>query len=129
MQKIGLGVKGLITLGDKFLVLVKKNGELDMPGGRVENWESITDGLHREIQEETRLKVDIVEPIFSWSFEKNPNLFVTGKTYLCNWIGGKVHLSDEHIFYFWSVLENKQSIIEKIYADMICKRKGDYYGL
>ena len=128
MQRSGFGVKGLITIGDRFLVLVKKNGELDLPGGRVEDGESMTHGLLREFKEETGLIAEIVEPISSWSFEKNSSLFVTGKTFLCNWIGGKVRLSGEHIGYFWSVLGNRHAILEKIYSDMIYRRKGECYG-
>ena len=128
MQKIGFGVKGLIRRGNKFLVLVEENGRWDLPGGRVEDWEQMTDGLHREIKEETELIAEIVEPISSWSFEKNSNLLVTGKTFLCKWIGGKVRLSGEHIGYFWSVLGNRHAILEKIYSDMIYRRKGECYG-
>ena len=53
----GTGVKGNIRKGDGFLVLVKSDGTFDFPGGRV--GESLKAALHREIHEETGLKVDI----------------------------------------------------------------------
>ena len=51
MGKIGLGVKGLITIDGKILVLIKSNGEWDLAGGRVEDDEKYEDCLYREIFE------------------------------------------------------------------------------
>ena len=48
----GTGVKGIIRKGNQFLVLVKPDGAFDLPGGRVEDGESIKAALHREISEE-----------------------------------------------------------------------------
>ncbi|UCG12624.1 MAG: NUDIX hydrolase [Deltaproteobacteria bacterium] len=55
MQRPAVGVKVLILKDGKFLVLVKPNGGLDLPGGRVEGGEGLQDGLHREIREDTGL--------------------------------------------------------------------------
>ena len=33
----GIGVKGIIRKGNRFLVLVKPNGTVDLPGGRAED--------------------------------------------------------------------------------------------
>ena len=101
MKKIGRGVKGIITKDDKFLVLTKPNGDLDLPGGRVEPGENLKDCLRREILEETGLEVEIKEPFERWSFKKNPKLTVIGVTYLCEYLDGEVELSDEHLGYFW----------------------------
>ena len=101
MQEIGLGVKGLITRDDKILVLIKSNGELDLAGGRVEDDEKYEDCLHRETLEETGLEVGIKGFVAGWSFKKNSNLFVIGRTYLCEYLSGRLILSDEHVDYFW----------------------------
>ena len=101
MKRIGIGVKGLITMGDKFLVLVKPNGELDLPGGRVEESERYVNALYREIIEETGLKVKVQAIISDWSFIKNKWLLITGATYLCQYLSGRVALSNEHSAYFW----------------------------
>ena len=97
----GTGVKGIIRKGDRFLVLVKSEGTFDLPGGRVEEGESIKDALHREIHEETGLKVDIKETAGRWSFCKKPNFSINGATFACNYLKGKVKLCDEHINYLW----------------------------
>jgi 8-oxo-dGTP diphosphatase len=102
MIKTGLGVKGIITKEGKSLVLIKPNGEPDLPGGRVEDAEEYRRALHREIMEETGLKVRILGTLVQWSFMKNPELLVTGVTYYCQYLSGKVRLSDEHSDYFWA---------------------------
>ena len=48
-----LGVKGLIVRGGTFSVLVKPDGELDLPGGRVESDEPPTQALLPRNSEET----------------------------------------------------------------------------
>jgi 8-oxo-dGTP diphosphatase len=101
MCEIGLGVKGLITMDDKILVLIKSNGELDLPGGRVEDVERDEDCLHRETLEETGLKVKIIDIVSHWSFQKTSHLLIIGKTFICDYFDGIIALSDEHVDYFW----------------------------
>ena len=105
MQKSGFGVKALIIKEDKFLVLCKPNGDLDLPGGRVEDGDKYKDSLHREITEETGLKVKILDPIARWSFIKSPELLVSGFTYYCQYLSGEIELSHEHSDYFWGDFE------------------------
>jgi len=49
MENTALGVKGLIMKEDKVLVLSKPNGDLDLPGGRIEEGEEPEESLYREI--------------------------------------------------------------------------------
>jgi 8-oxo-dGTP diphosphatase len=102
MEKAALGVKGLIKRNDMFLVLVKPNGESDLPGGRVEDGEGLEDSLHREILEETALEVVILGSLSTWEFVKNTGMQVRGVTYNCRYVGGNVILSHEHSDYFWT---------------------------
>ena len=60
MENLWDGVKGIVRKNDDILVLVKQDGTLDLPGGRVENGETIKFALQREINEETGLKVESV---------------------------------------------------------------------
>lgn len=62
MEKLHLGIYGLIVNDNKIL-LVKKSrgpymGKLDLPGGSAEHGESIDQVLSREILEETGIKIN-----------------------------------------------------------------------
>ena len=102
----GWGVKGFIVQDDRFLVLVKRNGRLDIPGGRVESGESLEKSLRREITEETCLQVRIMNPFTEWSFFKKPNLRIDGVTYFCRYLWGNVALSHEHDAFFWAKIDD-----------------------
>jgi hypothetical protein len=41
MENLWDGVKGIVRKNDDILVLVKQDGTLDLPGGRIENGETI----------------------------------------------------------------------------------------
>ena len=102
MDEVGNGVKAVVRKDDRFLVLVKPDGTFDLPGGRVEIGETNERALHREIEEETGLKVKIQKPVAEWPFLKRPNLLIKGITFACNYLEGKVRLCSEHRHYFWA---------------------------
>jgi ADP-ribose pyrophosphatase YjhB (NUDIX family) len=60
-----VGVGGLITKGDRILVVKRENdpgkGLWSIPGGLLEVGETIQEGVKREIREETGLDVEVVE--------------------------------------------------------------------
>ena len=106
MKNLWDGVKGIVRKNDHILVLVKPNGTLDLPGGRVENGETIKSALQREINEETGLKVEIHDPVEKWSFYKTPDQLIKGITLECDYLEGKVKLCSEHKSYFWTAIES-----------------------
>jgi 8-oxo-dGTP diphosphatase len=106
----GTGVKGIIRKDDHFLVLVKPDGTFDLPGGRVEEGETIQSALHREINEETGLNVDIKETVGKWSFPQKPNFVINGITFACTYLKGTVELCDEHTNYFWVGIDKIQRL-------------------
>jgi len=101
MQKTGRGVKAVIIKEGKILVLKEPNGRYDLPGGRVEDGEGFEEALHREIIEETNVKAAISGPKVEWSFRKDRFLRIAGITFYCQYLSGKVHLSDEHTDHSW----------------------------
>ena len=111
MENLWDGVKGIVRKNDHILVLVKPNGTLDLPGGRVENGETIKSALRREINEETGLKVEIHDPVEEWSFYKTPNHLIKGITLDCAYLEGKVKLCDEHKRYFWAAINSINRLI------------------
>ena len=96
------GVKGIVRRDGHILVLVKQNGVLDLPGGRVESGETVQVALQREIREETGLTVDIHHPVEEWSFCKMPDQLIKGITLECSYLDGRVELCGEHRRYFWA---------------------------
>ena len=110
MKNLWDGVKGIIRKNGQILVLVKPNGTLDLPGGRVENGENIKSALQREIDEETGLKVEINGPVEEWSFYKTPDQLIKGVTLECSYIEGRVELCCEHKRYFWAAVESIKSL-------------------
>lgn len=95
------GVKALITRANQGLILIHPDGSFDLPGGRVEEGERLVDALMREIFEETSLDVEILRPVAKWSFMKDPYREVSGITFLCRHLGGRVKLSNEHTGFGW----------------------------
>ena len=106
MENLWDGVKGIVRKNDDFLVLVKQDGSLDLPGGRIEKGETIKSALWREINEETGLKVEIHDPVEKWSFYKTPNQLIKGITLECDYLEGKVKLCSEHKRYFWAGIKS-----------------------
>jgi 8-oxo-dGTP diphosphatase len=110
MENLWDGVKGIVRKNDLILVLVKQNGTLDLPGGRVENGETVKSALQREINEETGLKVKIYDPVEKWSFYKTPDQLIRGITFECAYLDGKVKLCGEHTRYFWAAINSIKSL-------------------
>ena len=76
MEQIGYGVKGVVRKDDLFLVLVKPDGTFDLPGGRVENGETDEAALHREIDEETGLRIATNEQILKDAIEDDDEAMI-----------------------------------------------------
>jgi len=104
------GVKGIVRKNDRILVLVKQNGKLDLPGGRIENGETVESALQREVSEETGLKVEIHDPVEEWSFYKTPDQLIKGITLECAYLDGEVTLCGEHKGYFWAAVDSLNSL-------------------
>ena len=103
-----LAVKGIIRRSDgKILVLKRsskddhKPGVWETAGGGMEREETPQEGLAREVLEETGLPVIIGKPFNVFSFKKGTGEFKIGITFLCEYTGGVVKMSDEHSEYRW----------------------------
>jgi len=105
MGKIEYGAKGIIIKQNKVMVLVKHNGELDLPGGRVENSEGFINCLNRDVFEEVDLVFKKFELVAGWSFMKNSELRIKGETYICFYHRGSITLSQEHKDYYWAGID------------------------
>jgi len=122
-----LAVKGIIRRKDgKILVLRRSDQDDHKPrvwetvGGGMDREETPQGALQREILEETGLAVTVGVPFSVFTFKKDTGEFKVGITFLCEYLGGDVTLSDEHSEYRWidppefALMESVPSLHEEI---------------
>ena len=72
-------------------------GEWETGSGRVEAGETPEDAVHREVREETGLKVEIVRPVDTFHFYRGAGREETiGITFWCRYLSGKLVMCEEH---------------------------------
>lgn len=128
-----LAVKGIIRRNDGKILILKRSdkddhkpGVWETVGGGMDKEESPQKALSREISEETGLTVSVSSPFNVFTFRKDTGEFKVGITFLCDYLGGEVVLSDEHSEYAWiepkefSEMESVSSLHEEIarYAEL-----------
>lgn len=96
-----VSAKAVVVLGDKVLLLRQSNGHWDLPGGKLDRGETVTQGLAREVWEETRLKIGPRAFLTSESRKRQAGKGVLTMSFLCTpekkGLGRKhVRLSGEH---------------------------------
>src|ERR1700757_4298446 len=97
-----LAVSGAIFRDGKILLVRRARspgaGFYSLPGGRVEFGESLHTALHREVSEETGLKIEIVS-LAGWR-EVLPSTGGGGHylimSFAARWIAGEPDLNEEH---------------------------------
>ena len=102
-----LAVSAVIFRDDKVLVLRRAkspgNGFYSLPGGRVEFGESLLTALHREVEEETGLRIEIAG-LAGWR-EVLPGTGGGGHylimSFAARWIGGEPRLNYENDDFKW----------------------------
>lgn len=109
-MKLQIGVKALIENSDGLYLFLQRptgladDGDIrwDIPGGRINEGETLRDALTREIREETGLTLDSSIRLLDAQDIILPekDLHVVRLTYLTT-IDGDVTLSDEHQDYKW----------------------------
>jgi 8-oxo-dGTP diphosphatase len=102
-----LAVSGAIFRDGKVLLVRRArspgNGFYSLPGGRVEFGESLHTALHREVDEETGLRIDIIG-LAGWR-EVLPGNSGGGHyvimSFAARWAAGEPVLNDEHDDFRW----------------------------
>jgi len=81
------------------------SGKWDVAGGRVKKGERFTEGLRREIEEETGLKAEVNEPFHTdeWRPEVDGEKWqIVGTYFICKTERKDVELSEDHEDYAWT---------------------------
>lgn len=108
MEDFRVAAKAFIINQRGELLLVKrgednphKPGAWEIPGGRLELGESPFEGLKREVEEETGLKVRIMNPLKVHHFTRDDGQRITMIVFLCGADTDSVRLSGEHVAHVW----------------------------
>lgn len=98
-----VSAKAVVVSDGKILILRQQNGNWDLPGGKVNDNESVTEALIREVWEETRLSVVPVELLTTGKKRRVNEEDLLVLSYLCeireSTSSRKVRLSEEHVEY------------------------------
>ena len=104
-----VGVFALI-FDDAGKVLVSRrvdSGWFNLPGGGVEPDESVTEGLVREVREETGLEVEVGPLVGVYSKPQKHELVLTFRAVI---IGGEIMPSDEADYHTWVTPEDLDGV-------------------
>ncbi len=100
--RLPVSVKGIVTRGQRILVLRNGRGEWELPGGRLGDGESPEEALRREMQEETGLRVEVRALVDAWVYRVGPRKRVCILEYVCRFEGERrVTISREHSEHAW----------------------------
>lgn len=97
---------------EKLLVLQRtSDGKWELPGGRLNPYESVPEGLQREVREETSLPLQVDDILFanSWLNDQNDDRFAV--YYICRTSRTAVSLSEEHVSAQWVTTAEATSIL------------------
>jgi len=105
-KQLGVAGKAIIRKNNKILLLQRSHesghdpGLWELPGGKIDYGENLVDALKREVKEEVGVDIKVGRPFKTWHFIKG-RFWVTGITFLCDYLSGDVQLSSEHVSYVW----------------------------
>lgn len=111
-----VSLKLLLRQKERIIVLRTEEGDIDLPGGRIEKGEekaSLKKLLNRKIKEElgggVRYKVE--GPLFWYRGLSQYGLWVFVIVHEAEYLGGKIKLSNEHKNYKW--INAKKTILKR----------------
>ena len=110
-----VSVAGVVIDEDGRALVIQRrdNAHWEPPGGVLERDETITDGLLREVKEETGL---IVEPIALTGVYKNMSRGIIALVFRCRPIGGALTENSEVAGFRWIREADVSSIMSEAYA-------------
>ena len=96
-----VAVAAFVTNGQGQVLMLKspRRGDWEFPGGQVEESETLTQALEREVLEETRIIVKPKSLIGVYSNTKKPSILMLD--FICEYISGEPTVSEESVQVEW----------------------------
>jgi len=122
------GIKAVIKKDNKYLLLHKSltvprfPDFWDFPGGGLDDDENPTEGIKREVLEETSLKIEPIKVIWKTQAEVNGNM-VEYKVYSVKLLSEEIKLSHEHTEFKWLTKEELLKLKVEPYIKLFFKEK------
>jgi 8-oxo-dGTP diphosphatase len=110
-----VSVAGVVIDDDGRALLIQRrdNARWEPPGGILEPDETITDGLRREVREETGLAV---EPITLTGVYKNMSRAIVALVFRCRAINGELKVNPEVVDFRWVAEDKIAEMMPEAYA-------------
>ncbi|MGC9667944.1 NUDIX hydrolase [Planosporangium sp. 12N6] len=110
-----VSVAAVVTDDDGRVLVVQRrdNGRWEVPGGVLELYESIQDGVRREVEEETGLKV---EPDRLTGVYKNLKLGVVALVFRARVVGGRAGPTEESANVDWWTADEVNARMPEVFA-------------
>lgn len=125
--KAAISIKAVVLNKEgKILILQRPENDYSRPlgwdliGGGLDEFEDPTNGVKREIKEETNLEVTDVQPISTASFKEKDGCFSVMIGFKALAVNEDIKLSDEHVAFKWLTPEELlESEIPDTYKDFV----------
>ncbi len=117
MHIVAVGGFVLNAHGQVLLIESPRYGDWEFPGGQVEEGETLTEALKREILEETGITVKVKSLIGIYSNTRRPSIL--NLDFSCEYISGEPKISNESLRVEWV---ERDSVLSKIKRDAIYGR-------
>jgi 8-oxo-dGTP pyrophosphatase MutT (NUDIX family) len=103
LLKPSVSVRSVIFGPSDDILILQRNSDNDweLPGGRLSSYEGVSEGLRREIREETSLSIEIKDILLANSWINDRNNDRLGVYYVSDTEQKRVRLSNEHSDFTW----------------------------
>ncbi|MEV4835450.1 NUDIX domain-containing protein [Nonomuraea sp. NPDC049486] len=114
-RRHSVSVAGVVVddAGRALLTRRADNAEWQAPGGVLEIGETITEGVRREVLEETGL---IVEPLALTGVYKNMARGIVALVFRCKVIGGQLTINEEVTAFHWASKDDIPAMVTEAFA-------------
>ena len=117
-----VAVGGFVTNAQGQVLLIKspRYGDWEFPGGQVEESETLTHALEREVFEETGITVRVKSLVGIYSNTRDPSIVMMD--FICEYVEEEPRISSESSQVEWV---NRDEVLSKIKRDAIYRRMKD----